>query len=96
MAGGLTFACRLEQFIETVYNHKRLHSSLGYRPPSEVEARRGLSGTTTTIAWKHPTSLLWDWSGDWGAPHRVVASGRERASDAARDGSLQAGLAASA
>jgi len=29
---------RLEQFIETVYNHKRLHSSLGYRPPSEVDA----------------------------------------------------------
>lgn len=28
----------LEQFIDTVYNHKRLHSSLGYRPPSEVEA----------------------------------------------------------
>jgi putative transposase len=29
---------RLAQFIDTVYNHKRLHSSLGYRPPSEVEA----------------------------------------------------------
>lgn len=28
----------LERFLTDVYNHKRLHSSLGYRPPSEVEA----------------------------------------------------------
>lgn len=47
-----TFAeaeANLGQFIEAVYNTKRLHSSLGYRPPAEFEAAYAHSMDEVTL-----------------------------------------------
>lgn len=48
----------LERFLEEVYNHQRLHSSLGYRPPSEFEARWETERTHDAFLEEHETLPL--------------------------------------
>ena len=44
----------IEHFIEVVYNKKRLHSSLGYRTPEEIEAE--FNNTFSTLAVQESVS----------------------------------------
>jgi len=39
----------IQRFIERVYNKKRLHSALGYRPPDEFEALQQPQNECTLI-----------------------------------------------
>jgi transposase InsO family protein len=43
-------AANLTDFIENYYNHERLHSALGYRPPAEFEAAVGSAGIAALTA----------------------------------------------
>jgi len=42
----------MKEFLEKIYNQKRLHSALGYRPPWEFEPSLSLSshGTSRAVA----------------------------------------------
>lgn len=43
---------QIGRFIDDVYNQKRLHSSLGYRPPNEYESLYNANQ-------KHPSAVVW-------------------------------------
>jgi putative transposase len=43
----------IRQFLEKIYNQKRLHSALGYLPPAEFE-RKLNANNQNTASWQLP------------------------------------------
>ena len=43
----------ITEFLEKVYNHKRLHSALGYVPPAEFEASLAIQKNKEAAARQH-------------------------------------------